>query len=207
MSSARTAVGQFCSGPPDNPRAFKDAVMNLSDYSPKGQRRKGLEHVAFIDVPAVAHFEARTVFHEDTVVDGIRFAKFGKNFKTLAQCVVELYVPARRLEAVRLTEHLTNEEIHAAAGEGTQVALAHVFELLKLQPNGEISDGMRKFLRVGLYEENIFHVEGTNWVVRVEQEGGGWHPGANLITEHNPPNQDGGNLGDIVFLTYSTIGT
>ncbi|MES2087701.1 MAG: hypothetical protein V4467_01765 [Patescibacteria group bacterium] len=160
-----------------------------------------IEIIGAVTLPRVPYFLAREGFQEEHSVRSVRFALFGQNFKVLIRDYVEENVPAMRIKAGKLLDRATNDEISAALGRGTRtVPLAHIFGLLALQPSGEVPDPtIDRFLVVHEHAENIFHLKGTDWAIRAEQEGGGWHLGANRISQHQPRHQDGGVTGDRVF--------
>lgn len=152
-----------------------------------------LTQLTTIIVPAVYLFYPQKKFKASTIVDGVRFAKFGENFKALLSKTSREDEPERMLNVSKLNDRWTNKEI---VDNVPSIAFAHIFEVLKLQPLGERTDTENgKPLHILHGMENIFHIQGTDYVVRIEQEGGGWHIGAN----HKADRSGGGDVGHFVF--------
>ena len=170
---------------PDHP--FWESVRNRFVVVREVVKETILVFVGSISAPVVPRFVAIDKFKEKEVVDGVRFSSygFGNNFKTQflsGEGWVETNVPAMKLKVSSLLKRLSNQEILDKVGNQAKVHLGHVFDVLKLQPNGEAPDGKEKILPVD-GSVTLFPIEGTEWFVNALWYGGGWYLGADRVSD------------------------
>lgn len=169
---------------PDHP--FWESVRNRFVVVREVAKEICLELVGTISAPPVGRFVAKEKFKDKEVVDGVRFSSggFGENFKSQflsGDGWIEENVVEAKLKVSRLLKRRNNQEILDEVGSATKVKLAHVFESLKLQGNGELPDGKKKLLKVD-GSANLFPVEGTEWFVDADWCDGGWGLGAHYVS-------------------------
>jgi hypothetical protein len=134
------------------------------------QATKLLEVISSINVTAVTKFVARDHFKVGNS-DGVKFSYIGENFQKKFLPKIEENIAAAIIRVYKLLVGLLDPEIMTALGPNRQISLAHLWEMLKLQPNGEVG----ALLTDGNW--NIFYIpdiDGNLWAVYVRWYGAGW---------------------------------
>ena len=130
-----------------------------------------LKQVATVAVRAVKKFSAQNTF--GATKPAIKLWYLGDNFKQYFLGKVEKNVPAVTLAAHQLTKASLDAPILAELGDRVETSLAHFWELLIKQANGETG-----ILLTNGYA-NIFYIKdanGTLWAVRARWYAGyGWN--------------------------------
>ncbi len=138
-----------------------------------------LEPISVTTVNAVKEFIAKNCFQVGNST-GVTVASVRDNFKQHFLNKVERDVASATLKSFRLKKASLDPPIITELGSGHETALAHLWELLTKQPNGEVGP-----LRTSWWI-NIFYIrdtEGTLWAVGVDWHDGGWNVNA-FSVEH-----------------------
>lgn len=136
-----------------------------------------LRQVATVNVADVNKFVASDNFRTNNPV--VKIAWLGDNFKRIFLGKTEEGVEATTLTIHKLEKTSRDPGIMAELGEWrTETSLAHLYELLKKQPNGESG-----VLLTNGYA-NIFYIRGTDgnfWAVLAHWPRDGWYVLANSV--------------------------
>lgn len=143
--------------------------------------KKILTLVATVKVAAVEHFVAAEKFREGETTDGVKVAWLGNNFKTNFLGKTEEGVEEAELKLHKLNQDSLDAPIMNELGDTDETMLAHLWELLKQQPNGE--EG--KLLVNGW--ANVAYIRDVNdelWAVSAcwDADRGGWDVEADSVT-------------------------
>lgn len=96
-----------------------------------------LQPISTLNVRDVERFVVRDKFCESSVVDRVKLASFGENFRRHFLGVVETTVPPTELKVRKLLSAASDESIFRTLGDNCVMRLAHLWEILGMQPDGE----------------------------------------------------------------------
>jgi len=133
-----------------------------------------LEFVTTAAVAGVQEFDVAAHIRKDNP-DGVKVSGLGSNFQKVFGKKIERNVPAATLRIHRLSRGAKDPEIIVALGNNHSAMLTHLWELVKLQPNGPAS-APGVLLTDGW--ANISEVpddEGVLWSVNAYWRGDGWY--------------------------------
>lgn len=136
-----------------------------------------LEPITEVNVDGVDTFYASGSFTKNNT-DGVKFYGFGSNFEANFLNKVEEPVEPDTLKVFRLKKDSLDAPIIAALGADHETKLAHLYDLLKKQKNGE-----KGTLLTNGYA-NIFYIRDVNgilWAVRALWLRGGWRVNADSV--------------------------
>ena len=177
--------------------AFCDARGSLNDLNEKlggqeGYRWLGklkrmlheqevlLQGVTAVTVNDVSKFVAADAFGSDNP-DGIQFELWPK-FKEFFLNKIEENIPASKLIVCRLIEATLDEQIVVELGDHAETTLAHLYELIKGQANGQAGPLHSSCMNI-FYIRNI---RGELWTVNVDWKSNrGWNVFADSIKYPN----------------------
>ncbi len=144
------------------------------------------KHITAVSVPGVAKFVVADHFKVDNT-DGVRIVWLNDNFKKVFLSKTEKNIEGCDLNVYDLTKASLDVPILAELGDRAEIALAHLWVLLKRQPNG----GLGSLLTNGF--ANIFYVRDDNgilWAVYADWLGVSW--GLSVYSVGNPRGWDAG---------------
>lgn len=140
-----------------------------------------LESIGATVVAPVKEFMAKDFFKLGTSA-GVTIAYLGDNFKENFLKKVERDIAGTTLKSFRLKEASLDQPIITELGPKHETTLAHLWELLKAQPNGKpgtlLTNGCA----------NIFYIrdtEGILWAVGAGWRSGGWYVYACSVEAQN----------------------
>ena len=141
-----------------------------------------LRPLTTVSVSAVPEFRAADKFRVGETVDGVKVSRYmGDNFKEHFLLKVEENVNAVEIRVHELLRNSRDLGIRAEIGEEREeTTLAHLWELLKLQGNGQ--QGVLLTDR----RTNIFYVrdvKGILWAVGADWGGDGWRLDAHSVED------------------------
>ena len=151
---------------PDNKLAGQIVVNIRSDYL----SNRLLEPVSSSNVPAIKEFVAKEHFKLGESA-GVKISYLGDNFNDHFLKKREENITEVMLKSFKLTQASLSPPIITALGDNHETYLAQLWELLKLQPQGETG-----ILLTNGYV-NIFYIrdaDGILWAVCVRWFGDGW---------------------------------
>jgi hypothetical protein len=149
------------------------ALVVVSNTATKA-KEKLLELVNSVRAKGAKKFVAKESFKKGNS-DGVAIYDIYQSFKTNFLGKVEEDIPDTDLKAHKLLRDSRDPNIIVDLGDNHETHLAHIWSLMKLQPNG----GEGALLTNGY--ANIFYVrdvEGVLWAVDVRWFDDGWHVSA-----------------------------
>lgn len=155
-----TEIKKACEG--DALAKFRKVIQDLAEIVIK--KVELLKFLASIPLSAVRHFSAADHFKVG-VVKGVKIGWLGENFQNNFLSKVERKVKVATLKSYELLQSSLDGPIIEALGPDHETTLAHLWQLLVKQPNGEsgtlltngywnifyIKDAKGKFWAVGAY--------------------------------------------------------
>jgi hypothetical protein len=132
----------------------------------QGHKSRLLEYVTCVDIPAIERFVVADAFGPNNPA-GINFL-LDDDFKIFFFRKVEENVKPATIAVHRLKEPLYDSDIIAELGPEGVIRLAHFYELIKAQANGETGPLLNK------EGTNIAYIESDDRDVQVVFAG--WHP-------------------------------
>ena len=162
-------------------RLVLNAIMTGQDLAliTKDSKPVLLEPVSSSNVPAIKEFVAKEHFKLGESA-GVKISYLGDNFNDHFLKKREENITEVMLKSFKLTQASLSPPIITALGDNHETYLAQLWELLKLQPQGETG-----ILLTNGYV-NIFYIrdaDGILWAVYVNWFGGGWHVRADSVED------------------------